>query len=92
MLYIEPKEHKRIILTDTHSGNCTIIALEYHRGHLSLGFSAPDAVKIKHLVSDKMTREENNLKSNPYKQEINPQYKNKEQCDNGKEQNTQRTN
>ena len=52
MLYIEPKEHKRIILTDTHSGNCTIIALEYHRGHLSLGFSAPDAVRIKHIVSN----------------------------------------
>ena len=52
MLYIEPKEHKRIILTDAHSGNCTIIVLQYRHGHLSLGFSAPDAVKIEHVVSN----------------------------------------
>ena len=55
MLYIEPKEHKRIILTDTISGNGTIIVMLYRHGHLCLGFSAPESVKIKHVVSNNQT-------------------------------------
>ena len=49
MLYVEPRKYQRIVLTDTKSGNCTVITTLHRHGRLTLGFSAPMAVKIEHI-------------------------------------------
>ena len=67
MLYIEPEKHKRIILTDAISGNCTIIKTFWRQGKLHLGFSAPDTVKIKHLIAGNSNQEKCSGKENEEK-------------------------
>lgn len=49
MLYIEPRLHKRIVLTDTDTGKYITITTIRRRDRLVFGISAPLSIDIKHI-------------------------------------------
>ena len=62
MLYIEPKLHKRIVLTDTENGKYSIITTFWRNGRLVFGISAPASINIKHIEPPENGIDHNSLK------------------------------